>query len=318
MSKAERWATTMKTELLCGRGVDFHDAEGENYRWANAAETEAVFGWVREARVIDLVGIDLLNEVCNGKEEGLPIVSTPSNVDRALTLDDVPFVAQPVIALPGWYQISDTLAITVWSTEVPNESQVWHSNLLALMDGVTGDDPRVLVLPARGEIWTKPEELQITAHAIYLDPAQDAAVRASEDAVIPTVGERLPDLLNWLLAQLGTILLVNSMVTLDPGVAVTSTIPAKVWAKSVRSHPGRVRSRSITSIHLPGLRYDRKAGRWVGTNAHGVAYHWVRGFYRTLKSPRYGANVGKRVFVHPHARGDKSVGVSTRPYELDL
>ena len=228
----------------------------------------------------------------------------------------LPVVAQPQIGMYGWYLFSDTTALLVkpWSATAgvidAFEVRLWV--MFTEFDGTRlrspfADEAVVKAWLYLGQAADDPPVVTIE----HQEPPEVLPEDTNErfDAVLGAVGTgSIENLVRLVYA----VVIANSIALADPGVVEHTDTPPRLLKASVKRKRPKVARWTV--INLPGLRYD--GGAFHTKTGKGVAWHMVRGHYRTLSSAKFSHKQGQKVFVRPHARGHKELGVSTGSYRL--
>lgn len=288
----EAWADVSKkafrrdlAEALSRRVVDMRHLEEAVNDAFQMVEVEGTDGYMSSSKA-DIFG---------------PREGDPETVESSL-----PLVSPPRIGMPGVWILSDAVAAVVAETNDPDVHLVYS---IELVEGALVPTPAVAEVHADGEQWG------MKRWRIQLTPFGERWGKSPTPTELAT-GHSYPWHDAWaseVTLRATSVMIGSTIAQADPGVVTHTAAPAarkKKAAKRGKATPG-----TTTTINLPGLRY--KGGRYIGTHpSSGRPWHLVRGFWRRLSHPRYGARVGTRVWVRPHARGDVDLGVSTAPYKI--
>lgn len=216
---------------------------------------------------------------------------------------DVPFPDEPRIGFHGWHQIDDDIAVVLLPVDIGDEG---NGGIFTYGIMVTRSASQKFVVYGGGLIRTRPEGAWTVMNFAAMDP-DVTDVDALYDRISNMQGDGIEEYARistlQLLLSKTIVLLCHTIITADPSILRTSTQPKKLRAANAKR--GKRTPSGKRWIHLPGLRYDSRTGRWSADpkTPGGVRWHRVRGTYRVLTSERFVNKKGQRVWVRPHTRG---------------
>lgn len=243
----------------------------------------------------------MLEPVSNALEGVVASLIEPDYVDelwrtRFNMPDEIPFPSPVRVGISGWWQITDSIACHVAPAEAVGTSDEAFGVRVEVIIDEPSDSAAVRLHPMIGYIsWSDT--------AAWGDILDEAPLRDDPEAAV------------WFSQLLIRLALAASIIAADPAVIHSTPLPSKLVRASRKR--GKPLPERVSTIDLPGLRYERGAWRSDRVDAHGKAWHMVRGHWRHLTSSRYIAKQGQRVWVRSHARGDKRNGLVVHNYTTD-
>lgn len=284
----------------------------------STTEREIFLAAITERRIIDLRSVygemqDAVNKVWN---DGESIVLTDEDAEWMSPAPDAkwPFVSRPMVSMVGWYQLEDDTAVVVMEDGQDYEA------IMVIWDRSGG---KFLALGQRCSIHCDEDGWQV---AIRTWPsstgAHDERIRGMGpeawelllNTELPGISRRPAGTTNFMLSLVLVVLVANSIVTADPTTAITRKSPARLVTANRKR--GRPSPRAMTWLDLPELSYKRSTGTFTAKRGGGVAWHMVRGHWRSLSSPRFTRKSGQKVWVSPHFKGRREDGSSGSGYRV--
>jgi hypothetical protein len=239
--------------------------------------------------VVDKIIVDCINDDDDG---GLMI-----------TADKLPLTSPPVMGMSGWWQIHDDMAVLIERHELVAKPEKYVEQWRLTWIGDIQDNGFIL-MPVAGYIGI--QDTNGFAAAI-----KDVRVHFKDgwhDDIHKVLARDI-------IVVACMVLLANSIAVSDPKVVETRHTPPKLVKAAAKR--GRSKTKSVTSINLPGLTYRKGVWRSTRMDSNGVVWHTVRGHPRTFKSEKFANMRGRTIWIKPHDRGDKNKGISTRPYKIE-
>ncbi len=223
--------------------------------------------------------------------------------------EPLPLPSKAAIGLYGWWQIEDTVAAMVSVPVSSIDGSNFYESETRTPGIVTAATINFLTLNEVGQVIMWP----FGCHLFTTESGDYAALihlsQVDTTSLMKYSGREIFG------GVTGTVLLINSMAQADPTIVTVSQTPPrllKAAAKRGKPHPDKV-----TTIDLPGLRYDRGTWRSDRKDAHGKAWHMVRGHWRSLTSEKFTHKGGQRVWVRPHHRGNAELGLVSHNYRIE-
>lgn len=233
---------------------------------------------------------------------------------------DPPFLSPPMVGVYGWYQLDEVNALIVRPDSASTDPVILDGKVQATVVTQVGWDGRdQFMLLEGGFVQAAQDGGWFVGWEVFpSDPADRATATAmgshrwQEKLSEDYLGEGNPPdkVAAAAMVEALAALIVNTIAQCDSAVVASSGV-SKERARSLRKK-GRIVPRGRSWIDLPGLRYER--GTFTAERAGGVAWHRVRGHWRSLRSERFTRKQGQKVWVQPHARGSAGNGVSQVPY----
>lgn len=244
----------------------------------------------------------LLEPVADALEGAVAGLHEPDHVDGLWRTEfympeEIPFPSPVRVGISGWWQITDSIACHVGPAEAVGTPD---DKAFGVRVAVIIDEPS--------------ESLAVRLHPMvgYISWS-DAAAWGTVLDYYPIKDD--PEGAVWFSQLLMRLALAASIIAADPAVIHSTPLPPKLVRASRKR--GKPLPERVSTIDLPGLRYERGAWRSDRVDTHGKAWHMVRGHWRRLTSSRYVAKQGQRVWVRSHARGDKRNGLVVHNYTTD-
>lgn len=200
-------------------------------------------------------------------------------------------LVSPVAITPGWWQITDDRALCVYPNPRAEDSYL---------------------------VWTVvvPHDSAGPLNGKCVSPFASIFTVTSDGSFKPHWARHTPVTTSLVIFDFCAVLVAASIMQADPRVVASRKRPPARASRQKRRRD-RPSYRSMTTIALPGLRYDKSTGHWTAKAGAGVAWHMVRGHYRLLTSDRYVNKQGQKVWVKPHSKGDPDKGATRKRYVPD-
>ena len=231
--------------------------------------------------------------------------------------DDLPLVEPLCWPVHGWWLISDRLLVATFEVETEDNNHYAFGAYPVLystprrMAADQGIHPATIdAWEATGVELDNEQPMSPTGCLyVYLDPLRnELAIDLGIDDIPPEMERESYE------AAVITLLAMTvaaNLMSADPAIVETTSRPRRLVSKQRRRYG--FASEHTTTINLPGLRYE--SGRWSAKTGAGVAWHMVRGHWRTLKHPKYKEQ--RRVWVRPHSKGSADLGTVSHNYTID-